>query len=797
MDNLEIAFLKRLLQTFTLEADERLQVIGQHLVELETASDLSTQMTATEVTFREFHSLKGAARSVNFTAIEELCQECESVLELVKKKKVPLDKRVFDGLHDALEQVTRLLPQGTSAPLTSQEMALISRLRALQDGAPISEPVPIPSVETQPEEPAGIPVSFSSLFQLAQPEEPEPVSAPPFIAVPLPPVVERIAPPIVTVPPPLPPVTPPGAPRPRESPVIATGPRAETVRLPKYRLEQVLIQAEEMVLVKQMLSHQLRTLKRLTGNLGTTIRTLNQSGAGYPPTSAVSDEFLHLTALQTELENFATQTTADSSLVHRLTDDLLNGLKHLFLVPLSLSLVFESVPKIVRDLARSLGKDVDLQLQVGEIEIDRRISEEMRDPMIHLLRNALDHGLELPELRQQRGKPSRGSLRVTATQIEGNKVVIEVIDDGQGIDPGKVRAACLKAGIRTEQEIAQLSDHEIIQFIFQSGISTSPIITDLSGRGLGMAIVRDKIERLGGDIQVDSRPGQGTTLRIILPLTVATVRGIVVNEAGRTYILPTLTVENVVRAAQSEITLVNDRLVWRFQGQVLPFLRLADVLEVKSKPRFLAAVETVSLVVLRSGPWLVALGVDEIVSEQEILLKGLGKQLRRVRNVSGVAILGNGELVPVLNTTDLVKSTIRLGRHRRDGLETAPGFQARRKKILIADDSLTSRMLLKNMVESSDYEVTTAVDGQDAFEKLVTSDFDLLISDVEMPRLDGFGLVQRVRAEGRFQHFPVILVTGLASREDRERGVEVGADAYFVKSNFEQSNLLDVIRRLL
>ncbi len=794
MDNLEIEFLKRLLQTFTLEADERLHVIGQHLVELETASDLSTQMTATEATFREFHSLKGAARSVNFTAIEKLCQECESVLELVKKKKVPLDKRVFDGLHDALEQVTRLLPQGTSAPLTSQDMALISRLRALQDVAPISEPVPIPAVETQPEEPAGIPVSFSSLFQLVQPEEPEPVSAPPFIEVPLPPVVELIAPPAVTVPPP-PPVTLPGAARAPESPVIATGSRAETVRLPKYRLEQVLIQAEEMVLVKQMLNHQLRTLKRLTGNLGTTIRTLNQSGAPFPSSSTASDELEQLTALQTELEDFATQTAADSSLVHRLTDDLLNGLKHLFLVPLSL--VFESVPKIVRDLARSLGKDVDLQLQVGEIEIDRRISEEMRDPMIHLLRNALDHGLELPELRQQRGKPSRGSLRVIATQIEGNKVVIEVIDDGEGIDPGKVRVACLKAGIRTEQEIAQLSDQEIIQFIFQSGVSTSPIITDLSGRGLGMAIVRDKIERLGGDIQVDSVPGQGTTLRIILPLTVATVRGIVVNEAGRTYILPTLTVENVVRAAQSEITLVNDRLVWRFQGQVLPFLRLADVLEVKSNPRFLAAVETVSLVVLRSGPWLVALGVDEIVSEQEILLKGLGKQLRRVRNVSGVAILGNGELVPVLNTADLVKSTIRLGRHRRQAMETAPGSQTHQKKILIADDSLTSRMLLKNMVESSEYQVTTAVDGQDAFEKLMTSDFDLLISDVEMPRLDGFGLVQRVRAEGRFQHFPVILVTGLASREDRERGVEVGADAYFVKSNFEQSNLLDVIRRLL
>jgi two-component system chemotaxis sensor kinase CheA len=326
-------------------------------------------------------------------------------------------------------------------------------------------------------------------------------------------------------------------------------------------------------------------------------------------------------------------------------------------------------------------------------------------------------------------------------------------------------------------------------------LSTSPIITDLSGRGLGLAIVREKVEKLGGSLTVLSTPGLGVTFRMLVPLSLATFRGVMVGVGGGRFAIPTGNVVRVMRVKPDAIKTVENRQIIAMGERAVSLVRLRDVLEI-SGPDGRANGEARPVVVVRAADHQIAFLVDEVQGEQEVMVKSLGQQLIRVRNISGTCISGSGAVIPILNVVDLVESAIAAG---------APGPIAavskaapeRRGRLLVAEDSITSRTLLKGILEGAGYQVVATVDGMDALTRLKTEPFDLVVSDVDMPRMNGFELTAKIRADRKLGELPVVLVTALGSQQDREYGIEVGANAYIVKSDFDQSNLLEIIRRFL
>jgi two-component system chemotaxis sensor kinase CheA len=469
-----------------------------------------------------------------------------------------------------------------------------------------------------------------------------------------------------------------------------------------------------------------------------------------------------------------------------MVDNLLADMKQILMLPFSTLL--RMMPKVVRDLSRDQGKDVELLVRGSTIEIDRRILEELKDPFIHLLRNCVDHGIEKPEERVKKGKGRGGAISISVSQVSGNKVEILVDDDGHGIDPDKVAQSALKKGIISEAELQSLSDRDKMMLIFQSEVSTSPIITDISGRGLGLSIVREKVEKLGGTLALDTELDRGTVFRILLPVTLATFRGILIEVSDFQFLVPTANVERAVRFKEELIQTVENRETVALDGQVISFARMTDILGIPAK-KSAKQDEYKNGLILSAEDKRVVFEVDNVLNEQEVLVKSFGKQLARVKNISGATILGNGKVVCILNVSDMIKSAA-VAQTLPSKLLTTEEGKVGKKHILVAEDSITSRTLLKNILESAGYRVKTTVDGMDALTALKSDTFDLVVSDIEMPRMNGFDLVAKIRGDKNTADLPVVLVTALESREDRERGIDVGANAYIVKRSFDQSNLL-------
>jgi two-component system chemotaxis sensor kinase CheA len=341
-----------------------------------------------------------------------------------------------------------------------------------------------------------------------------------------------------------------------------------------------------------------------------------------------------------------------------MVDGLQRETKRLMLRPFSS--ITESLPAFLREFCRESGKDAELSVIGADIEIDRRILQEIKDPLLHLVRNGIDHGIESPERRAAAHKAPRGAITIAIAQKSANKVEIAVSDDGAGIDLPKVRDAAVRSGLVSAEAAHGMSEQEILPFIYKSGISTSPMVTDISGRGLGMAIVREKVEKLGGGIAMEARAGGGTTFRLLLPLTLSTIRGILVRTGERRFLIPETFVERVVLTHSGDIGTVENRAALSLGSQAVSIVRLRDALALPSEDVGDAGGDSSSrgspAVVLAVGGARVAFLVDEVLGEQEVLAKGLGPQLASVRNVGGAAVLATGELVPILNAADLMKA---------------------------------------------------------------------------------------------------------------------------------------------
>lgn len=766
-------FLKELLSDFKIEASEHLQAIVSGLLELEKAIQSPEKNRLIESVFRETHSMKGAARAVNLLKFERLCMSLEGVFHSIKNGTLELSKPMFDGFFQATDLVDAMLKDLETGKTTVSESNITLISQKLKSFSEKRLMPPTPQFFTQP---AAAPAQPAKTEKTSDNPEVNQNNADQ-------PVIEDKIPD-------------------KKNDATEHKTDKETLRVATSKLFEMLQMAEEMIAGKSELefySDQMHTFisqitvwrqkyeERLMEEHTLTERSRAEE---------FSKEKDHLKKIESALILLGKNLDQLQRATGRSIDDLILSIKKTLLQPFSS--LFLIVPRIVRDLSKEYNKEISLELQGNEIEIDRRLLEEMKDPMIHLIRNCIDHGIETRKERTRNNKPEAGKLKIAVQNDTDQKIKIVIQDDGAGIDREKVIRSSVKAGIIKPEDAKSLSDKEVNMLIFASGVSTSPFITDVSGRGLGMAIVAEKISGIGGNIDVNTTTGRGTTFTITLPQTLTIFRGILVKASDNLFLIPTSSVIKAIKITPGDILTVESKNTLKVNDETIGIVSLADVLNIR-KRHSLKKRHSLQALLLQHAQKKLIFIIEEVLGEHRGVVKSLGPQLKHVNNIAGASLLGNGKIAPVLNIPELLNSAAGKSYTENHSNDSAADKDdaGKPKHVLVAEDSITVRNMLRNYLESAGFIVKTAVDGQEAYEFLQAEPFDIVVSDVEMPRMNGFELTAKIREDLTFGHIPVILVTALETADDRTRGMEAGANAYIVKSSFEKSNLIETINRLI
>ncbi|PWR73171.1 hybrid sensor histidine kinase/response regulator [Methanospirillum lacunae] len=789
-------FHEWLLATFREEADEILTDISQGLISLEKAKE-EDQAELIEQVFRKTHSLKGAARAVNLKEIESVCQNIENVFSALKREEISSDSGVYDLLHRSITVIYSLLSSNPSSEFISSEIvcALRTSLIEKKKGA-VFESDAFPEMIGSNIPPSGcnnvldISSPYKSHFEPTKSEFSAPES-------------------IVSGQETRHELQPGGRGTPGHTP------GTDTVRISSHKLDQLIGGSDDLLTTRLFITQRLRELEDMMSTFSLwkwnysqiegDLHQIREFTYGIQKSSLPPDILLPLerlidffkfdhefvVSLQHDLSLHIRATDMDRSALEVSTSEISDLIHDAVLLPIST--ILSPFHKFVRDYSRESGKLVDLKIEGGEIEMDRRILESLKPALMHLIHNSIDHGFETPDVRRARGKPDNGLLLARVTPHSGSKVSIEIIDDGAGIDREMVREIAVEKGVITSKQAPQLTDEEALWLIFRSGLSTCREVSELSGRGLGLAIVDDVVSRLGGDVMISSESLKGTSITIVLPVRMATLRGVVVRAGGQTYVLPLQQVKQVIRADPSLFKYRGSRLVARIDKETVRVVLLTQALGIPDPGPRLTGTAPVPIVTMEYGGRQIACVVDEVIQVQEIVVRPLGSLLKSVKRITGAVILGDGTVAMVLDPIELIQEAFISGRQERPVGKT----EREGRRILVVEDSVTSRALLKRILEMAGYLVQTACDGVDAFAKLKEYEFDMVVSDVDMPRMSGFTLTEKIRTDDRYARLGVVLITSLDSVEDREHGRAIGADAYLVKSNFEKDSFLTVISDLL
>ncbi len=463
---------------------------------------------------------------------------------------------------------------------------------------------------------------------------------------------------------------------------------------------------------------------------------------------------------------------------------------------LPLATIFHLFPRMVRDIARDRDKEVEFFITGSETSVDKKIIEEIKSPLMHIIRNSIDHGIEPPEERAAAGKPPTGKMLLAAYHLE-NSVLIEVTDDGKGIDVNAIKKKVLQKELLTKEELDTMSEEQVMNIIFWPGFSTGETVTDISGRGIGLDIVHTKITQLNGNIRVKSSLGKGCQVSIQIPVTMATINSFLVEINSQTFAIPTNSIKTTLLVDESQVFYKEGERTILVDDKTVPICPLSEVLELPDSQK---KSDKLVIIVVQAEDAQVGFIVDKLVGDHEILHKNLSAPLLKVRNVAGITTLGSGDLCLILNVNDLIKSTYmrsgKFGNKQAALTAAAAEVNSRKRKVLVIDDSATTRILQRNILKTSGYEVDVAVNGFDALGKTASTQYDFIITDAEMPEMDGFELTERLRNDEKYQNIPIIIVTSLTSEEDRQKGVNVGANAYITKGKFNQEELLNTMTRL-
>ena len=786
MSDLPPDLLKELNTVFLAETEERLLQMTNLLTSIQMGA-LSDQEShdAYETLSREAHSLKGAAGAIGKAEIMHLLQTVEDIFSDIKAELLHSSKPMIDSLFEALDIVNEYA--GMDMVGDQRWQTSIQHLSSF--------------LNENDEEAFGVLGSLSDFrFNTIEEEEgetPPEISPEPLEGEPLKQKIKRV-----------------------KNPNLSTGDfeakRINSVRINADRLEHLINQTEELLSLQQIanvrkeqlqyLQSQFHQTHRQYQNLRTQIESFNDHLSIHTPAKTglfaeqiketvaeVEQGFTSLSDSLFHLVNQAKQHERQQKLlIKNVLDEALNtGM-------LSFNELFRNYLTLMRRLATETGKDFVFTMQGDQIEVDRMILESLNDPMVHLLRNAVDHGMEYPEERAAAGKPPKGEIQLQVHQIDGQTVEIVLADDGRGLDREKILKTAVERGLCPPDTYAALSDEMVFDFIFRSGFSTKGIVTAVSGRGLGMAIVKDTLMSIGGKITIESEWGKGTTFRMQLPISRSIFHGLLLKVGGRPFIIPEDNLKAVIKITNNEIISTGKLKTISYHGKPLQMIDLAGFFGL---PNTSQPGKDASLIIIATAfTDRLAIKVDEIIGIQEVIVKSMGSQLKNINGVAAVTILGEGEIIPILRLSDI----IHIAKRQSDA---APAIvlseyirnpdEDKQKRLLVADDSTTSRMLIKNILAAAGYEVAVAVDGKDALAKITTEPFDLVVSDVEMPGMNGFELAEAIRGHDEKNHMPIVLITSLSSQEDRERGMEAGANAYIVKSEFDNQAMLEIIANQL
>ena len=743
-----------LLDLFRTELETHSRALEEGLVEAEARHDPAKLQGL----MRAAHSLKGAARIVGLDSAVRLAHAMEDALSAAQRGERQLTGADFD---------------------------LLLRGADVFSGLAAREPTEIP---------AALAEASGSIEELAKqfavPPRPVAPAAPPS------------APPPVSVAPSVPAATP----TPAVAPKAETVPKAPaektedaSVRISVENLNRLAGFAGECLVEVKTLHPLTRTVQRIKQRHAVLSNAVEQALGAIGKESTLEAQARLEEALQqagwihtaipsymTELERFSRKL---EHLANRMYDEAVASRMRPF------SDGLHGFSRMVRDLAKSLGKSIRFEIEGESTRVDRDILEKLEAPLTHLLRNAVDHGIEAPDARSQAGKAPEGRLTLSARHVAGI-LEINVADDGGGIDPEHVRRRIVEKGYAISDMAAKLSESEVLEFLFLPGFSTSQKVTEISGRGVGLDVVQSMARQVGGNVRLASKLGEGTRFVLQLPLTLSVVRTLMFELKGQPYALPLTRIDRVLGVPPGDVLAVEDRQYIRVDDQNIGLVDATQVLDLGSSERPAGNLHVLTLSDRLNRYGLV---VDRLVGEHDLVVIPLPSRLGKVPNVSAGAILENGSPVCILDSEDLVRSIDNL--LTRGSLvklsQQARAEKAGRKRVLVVDDSLTVREVERRLLENHGYEVTVAVDGMDGWNAVQSSRFDLVVTDVDMPRMDGIDLLKRIKGIAPTKSIPVMIVSYKDQEEYRTKGLEAGASYYLTKSSFHDETLINAVRDLI
>jgi two-component system chemotaxis sensor kinase CheA len=753
---------EELAKLFKAESAEHLARLDDGLLHLEKTP---TDQAILEEVFRESHSLKGAARMLGLSKIETASHGLETILNTARKGETPLTP-------DIIEQMTVVLGE-------------LRKLVTVECGSEIVEYGMGKTLPTQ-----------TSVSSISQSESPDSTDS-----------------------------------TPRNQHSAFDSFHIQTVRVETRKLDDLLTLVGELSVIEGRAQHRqllMDSLQEQSAMLERSRRKFQLMLRGAETESKTREALRQMLHTDTEvLEQLGAHLKVARNAFYEDSEHLqltVNTLKERVYAArlLPLSTVFDLFPRMVRDLAKQHHKEVEMEIEGGEISVDKRILEEMKDPLMHLLRNAIDHGIEPPAERKRQGKTHSGKIRLRAAQ-ENSSILLEVRDDGHGLDVAAIRQTASQRGLYDDAMLDAMTPAQLKHLILLPGFSTRSSVTELSGRGVGLDVVRVNVERMKGSIRIESVLHQDTVMQMRLPLSLSTTRLLLVRVGAHLYGLPIEFVHTSLRVQVDDIFPLEGRTAIKLHGLSLIAPRLADLLALPDSPHPTKGEERGSgltvCIVIQVGDERLGLRVDELLDEEEVVAKPLGAPLIRIRNVSSLAILGSGEICAVLNPADLMRSaktSTKFEMHpqgvgravpvaeattatlRSEDSIPDPAISAQSTHcILLVEDSALVRAMEKRILVDAGYEVVVAVDGVNALNELGSRSFSAVVSDVNMPNMDGLTLTTRIRQQPRYKNLPVILVTSLASDEDKQRGLEAGANAYIAKPSFDQRVLLETLKRLI
>ena len=749
-----------LLELFSLEAEAQTQVLSAGLLALERNP---TQADQLESCMRAAHSLKGAARIVGVDAGVSVAHVMEDCLVSAQEGRLLLRPEHIDALLQGTDLLMRIATPN-NAPVSEEIEAYVTLMGGLLDpaaAAAVAVPVTAPAAPLMAELQLEPPVAWL--------DEPAPV-------------VEPLS----------------------DSPKKArrTAENGERVlRVTAERLNSLLDLSSKSLVetlrlkphlatmqrLKRMQNNGLRALEHLNVQLKEHALSLEAQEALEDARRLLAESQQLLVEKNAELDEFVWQASQraqvlyDAALACRMRPfaDVLNG-----------------QVRMVRDLGRSLGKQVRLEIEGEKTQVDRDVLEKLEAPLTHLLRNAVDHGIETPEQRLLAGKPAEGLIRLRVSHQAG-LLVLELSDDGNGVDLEKVRSSIIERHLSPTQTAARLSEEELLTFLFLPGFSLRDTVTEVSGRGVGLDAVQHMVRQLRGAVVLEQTAGEGSRFHLEVPLTLSVVRSLVVEVGGEAYAFPLAHIEHMYDLDAADIVQVEGRQHFWYEGRHVGLVAASQLLQC---PANLGHQPTLKVVVIRERDTIYGVAVERFIGERTLVVLPLDERLGKIQDISAGALLDDGSVVLIVDVEDMLRSVDKLlntGRLERIARHGAHAVEVARKRILVVDDSLTVRELQRKLLLNRGYDVAVAVDGMDGWNALRSEDFDLLITDIDMPRMDGIELVTLLRRDNRLQSLPVMVVSYKDREEDRRRGLDAGADYYLAKASFHDDALLDAVVELI